>query len=92
VNRKVGKNPAAFGDHRHPPSDHLMGGQALKVAAFQKDAAFLARHQSGDGLDGGGLAGAIGPQQGHQGALGDAQTDAIQGLDGPVGYFEIKDF
>ena len=66
--------------------------QSLEVPAVKDDAAGLDRRQAGDGPEGGGLAGAVGPQQGHDPAPGGRQTDPVQGLDGPVGDFEIENF
>jgi hypothetical protein len=53
-------------------------GLGLHVVAGHQDLAAAGRDQGGEDLDGGGLAGAVGPEQGEDGALGDGQVDAVQ--------------
>ena len=68
---------AAFGDLGEPqPDDHLRG-QARKRLPGEGQVAVLP-HQSADGVEQGGLAGAVGPDQRDDLALPDAHSHAAQ--------------
>ena len=51
------------------------------VDARDRRAAGRGLEQRGEDADGGGLAGAVGPEQAVDGAVGDGEVDAVDGLD-----------
>ncbi len=57
-----------------------MSGSAIDVVAENADLPGALAHERGDDADEGGLAGAVGPEQGEEVAGGDIQIDALQGL------------
>jgi hypothetical protein len=67
----------------------LAGGEAVDALAHELDGALghvaaLRQQQVGDGLERGGLAGAVGAEQGHDGALRHGQRHALQHEDDVV--------
>jgi hypothetical protein len=63
--------------------------QARDVLAVQRHLAGARLDHAGDGAHGGGLAGAVRADQGHQAALGHFERDAVQNLHLAVGRFQI---
>ena len=88
---EVGEHHAAFGHMGEAASDNFMGRQASDVFAFVQDFAGLGFEQAGDGLEGGGLAGAVGADEGDDAAGRDGQGDAVQRVDGTVTDRQIVD-
>src|SRR5262245_28861219 len=75
-NREKGKYLASF---RHMPQAHAhdaIRAQALDRRALKFDAAFLWVEHAGDGLEHGGLAGAVGAEHGDDLATRDLEADA----------------
>jgi hypothetical protein len=73
------------GEQRVLLEDHVdvapVGRDPDHVAAVEQDLAAGRLLEAGDHPQGGGLAAARGPEQGEELALGDAQVDAVDGLD-----------
>ena len=68
------------------------GGLAVQVMAEHVDRAAGLVHQRGQDADGGGLAGAVGAEQGEEITFGNVQVDALEGLEAvAVGFGELSD-
>ena len=61
-----------------------MAGYMVQRLAHELDMAGLAVEQAGNGVQSGGLAGAVGTDQGHDLALIDLKGDALDGVDAAV--------
>ena len=59
--------------------DHRL--EAVEIELLDRDRAGGLVHQRGDDADGGGLAGAVGTEQGEEIALADVEVDTLQGLE-----------
>ena len=60
------------------------GGDVGDILAVEGDGAGLGTKQAGDGLEGGGLTGAVGTDEGDDLALVDLKGDILDGMDGAV--------
>ena len=72
--------------------DDGIGRDLLQILAVQRDGAGGGVQQAGDGVQRGGLARAVGADEGHQLAVADGQGDALQGVDSPVKDVQVFDF
>ncbi|MNG32874.1 hypothetical protein D3C84_1189880 [compost metagenome] len=68
-----------------------MGGDAGGVLAIKADAAAGDLDHADQGFQRGGLAGAVGTDQGHQLALVDVEIDTLDGLNATVGNLQVLD-
>ena len=66
-----------------------MGGQFFDALAVVEQFAGAHAERAGDGVEGGGFAGAVGTDQRHEFALGKLEADAFDGLDGAVGDLHV---
>ena len=85
------KDHASLGHLGDAERNDALGGQARDVFAEKPDGALARRRDPRDGHKRGGLAGAIGPDQGHDLALPDAQAHALEGLDVAVKGLDVRD-
>ena len=83
---------AALRHMGQPQPDDRVGGDGLEVRAVQRDGAGGSPKQAGDGVQRGGLARAVGADQGHQLAVAHRQGNALEGVDRAVKYMQIFDF
>ena len=90
--RHIGKDPPALGTHGDAGTDDPIDGFAQQLLAIPLNGARLGLDQAGDGAQSGGFAGAVGPDEGDDFAVGHLQADAAQGLDSAVGHMEIFNF
>ena len=72
--------------------DNGVGGHGLQIRTVQRDGAGGGPQQAGDGVQRGGLARAVGTDEGHQFAVAHGQGDALEGVDRAVKYMQIFDF
>src|SRR5690606_33717771 len=82
--RQVGEDPPALGDVAHAQGHHLVGGKLGEVHPGEADRPPAGRDEAGDGPQGGGLARAVGADEGDDLPFLHHQVDAVEGLDGPV--------
>ncbi|HET9071682.1 MAG TPA: hypothetical protein VFN60_07180 [Acidimicrobiales bacterium] len=76
---QVPQEPAVLHDRRH----QAVADRVARVEAEDPGAAGGGRLQAEDQVDGGGLAGTVGPEEGHDLPGGDLQVDAGDGVDVP---------
>ena len=88
----AGKHMASFRHMGQAHVDDLMGRRLLQVLPVQGHGAGGGSNQAGDGVQGGGFAGAVGADEGDQLPFPHAEGDALQGVDGPVKHVQIFDF
>ena len=69
----------------------LVGAHALDAAALVQDVAGLGLQQAGNGLQGGGLAGTVGTDQGDDLALIHLKGDVLDGVDVAVVNVDVID-
>ena len=79
---EVGGHGSLLGGHADAVLDG--GGIGDHAAAQQAGVTAVGPGQAGQHFDGGGLSGAVDPQQGEQLPLPDRQVQAVHGGDGPV--------
>ena len=84
--RQVGKYTAAFGSMGNALFQHLVDGQAQQFLIVVGNRAAVCLHQAGNGTQHGGLACAVGADQGDDLSLRHFQINAAQGLDAAVGH------
>ena len=78
------------GHHGDAEPGDLVGRRAGDVAPVEDDRAVGRRHDAGDGLEQGRLAGAVGAEQGHDLALAHLEVDAEEHLDVAVAHVELR--
>ena len=88
----AGEHAAAFGHHGQALLDQVPGTLAPDALAQVFDVAIVDRQDAGDGLHGGGLAGAVGADQRDQFAFAHFEIHALDGLDAAVGHLQAVDF
>lgn len=88
----LGKHMTALRHMGQPQPDDGVGGDRLEVRAVQRDGAGGGAQQSEDGMQRGGLARAVGADQGHQLAVAYRQGDTLESVDRAVKYMQIFDF
>src|SRR5690606_17763677 len=66
---------AAFGDERQAAPHPVFGGKPAEFVAVEEDAAAAKRHEAGEGAQERGLSGAVGAQEGDDGAVGDLEAE-----------------
>ena len=84
--RQVGEHAAAFGRLGDTGLQHLVDGLAQQLLAVIGDGAAVGLDEAGDGTQRGGLACAVGADQGDDLAVRHLKADAPQGLDAAVGH------
>jgi hypothetical protein len=87
----AGEHAAAFRHHHQALLDQIPGALALDALAQVFDVAIVHRQRAGDGLHGGGLAGAVGADQRDQFAFAHFKVHALDGLDAAVGHLQALD-
>ena len=90
--REAGEDAPAFGHQAQAGLVHDVRGQVADVLAFQQHLALAGVQQAGDGAQGGGLAGAVGADEGDDLALLDREGDAHQGMDVAVVGVDVFQF
>ena len=88
---EVGKNQASLGDVAQPAGDDFVGCQPGDLDPVKANGSGPRADQAGDGLQGGGLAGSVAADEGHNGATGNLKGDAVNGLDRTIGDGKIGD-
>ena len=89
IDRQIREDAAFFRHIAEAAADDRMGRLVRDVLALEHDSAGALRHQSDDGAEGGGLAGAVAPQQCDHLALSDFEPDIEQDVGGTVMTVEI---
>ena len=84
LHRHLEEDPPSLGDQGQSLGNNLMAGYMVQRLAHELDMAGLAVEQAGNGVQSGGLAGAVGTDQGHDLALIDLKGDALDGVDAAV--------
>jgi hypothetical protein len=84
VDAEVREHRTALADVAHADAGQLVGGGAVEVAALHVAAAAPRGQQAAEDVERGGLAGAVRPEQGGDGAPLDGEVDAVEDLDAPV--------
>ena len=84
LHRHLQKDAATFGHMGQTVGHQLMGHHGGDVLALEGDGARLGAQQTGDGLQGGGLARAVGADQGDDLPFGHLKGHALDGVDGAV--------
>ena len=76
--------------HMGDPAEHdVVGGDAEEGFALEAHVATAGGEEPRQGLEGGGLAGAVVAEEGHDLALGDPERDALERVDLPVEDVEV---
>ena len=91
-NGHAGEHAASLGHHRQAFLDQIPGAASLDASAQVFDVAGQDGQAAGDGFHGGGLAGAVGANQGDQLALVDFKVNTLDRLDAAVGHFQAGHF
>ncbi len=81
---QAGEYPPAFGDVPDAEGDHLVRGELVYVPAVEPNCPAGGMDQAGNGAQGRGLPGPIGPEQGHDLAFLHVYIDLAEGGDGAV--------
>ena len=89
VDREIGEDAPLFRHIAEAAADDRMGRLIRDVLALEHDAAAALRDQPDDGAKGGGLAGAVAPEQCDHLALADLERDVEQDVGGAVMAVEI---
>ena len=89
--REPGEDVASLGGVGEAQGDDLVGGDAVEGLAVEEDAAAAGLEEPGEGAQGGGLAGAVGADEGDDLAGFDGEGDALDGFDLAVGDLEVLD-
>ena len=76
---------AAFRHMGHAQRDDLVRMRFEQIVAIISNAAGFGRHQTGDGVQGGGLAGAVGSDQGDDLAVVHLEANALDRVDRAIG-------
>ena len=85
------ENAPAFGTKAEALENHFGGAGAVHGDAAQNNGALTGFQQSGNGIQGGGLSGTVGANQGYDFALMHFQADALYRMDGAVIYMQVLD-
>ena len=80
---------AAFRHQGQPLGDNPVRRKPRQVLPLEVDPAAFYLHQAGQGPQGGGFAGAVGADQGHNLALLHLEGNAFDGLDAAVTHTQI---
>src|SRR5712692_2538510 len=83
---------APLGDVRDAEPGARVGRDAQEVAAVVEDVAGHGSHRSRDGLEERGLAGAVGPHDGHELSLADLERDLLECAETAVGDAQRPNF
>ena len=81
----AGEHVAAFRHMGHAQRDDLVRMRFEQIVAIIGNAAGFGRHQTGDGVQGGGLAGAVGSDQGDDLAVVHLEANALDRVDRAIG-------
>ena len=84
LHRHLQKDPAPLGHLGQTVGHQLIRPHIADVVSLKNDAPRLGAQQAGDGLQGGGLAGAVGPDEGDDLPLVHVEGDVLDGVDGPI--------
>ena len=90
--REASEHAAAFRNQRHAAFDQPVRVRACDVAAVVDHASFPRVMQTGDGIERGGFAGAVGADERHHLAAGHVEIDTLDGVDAAVGNFQAAHF
>ena len=83
------EDAAPAGHHGDPGAGDVVGAASAEGSAVVGEVAVDVRHAADERLEDGGLAGAVGAEQGEDLAVGDVEVDAEEDLEGPVGGGEV---
>ena len=83
------ENAPSFRAERHPLGDDLISGHPHDILIVQHDAAAVGLQQSGNGVQRGGFARAIGTDQGHDLPFVHLEGDPLDGVDAAIINVEI---
>ncbi|MCY1443719.1 hypothetical protein D9M71_601460 [compost metagenome] len=89
VHRQLGEDAPPFRHQRQPFADQVMPLDRPMRLAVEGNAAGAGFQQPGQGLQGSGLACAVGADQRHHFTLAHRQVDALDGLDGAIADLQV---
>src|SRR5690606_5272301 len=89
VHGHLGKHPPSFRAVRDTHRNDVLGAGSGNVFAHEVDAAFDGIQQARNRLEGGGLSGAVGSDDGNQFALLDRKRNIVQGIDVAVSAHNV---
>jgi hypothetical protein len=92
VDRHAGEHPPALGRLADAEFDDLVRAAVVDAVAAQRDLALPRPKQARDGPQGGGLAGAVGADEGDDLALLDREGDPAQCMDRAVVGVDVPEF
>ena len=86
------KDPPSLRHQGQAAGDHLVGRNLAQILPQEGDGAGFAPQQSGDGVQGGGFARAVGADQRDDLPLGHLEGHALDGVDAAVVDIDVVDF